>query len=237
MSVVNEYLTIDGRSSLDFHTRISGSGTFGSPKRDVDRIPVPGRNGEVIIDNGRYENIPVEFPAFIAKDFEKNFGALRDYLSTLRGYKRLEDSYHPEEYRMAYFDGEISPKTTTRNLAGTFTLAFDCKPQRFLKSGEIPITLTDDGVIFNQTLHDAEPVIRAYGVGTFSINGVSVEVTDAEEYTDIDSTIQEAYKEGANCNGSVILENGVFPTLAPGANQISITGFTQIRIRPNWWTI
>ena len=46
----------DGRSSIDFGMVISGSGTFGAPQRDVEMVPVLGRNGDLIIDNGRYLN-------------------------------------------------------------------------------------------------------------------------------------------------------------------------------------
>ena len=235
--IYQNYLIIDGRSSLDFNTWISGGGTYGSPVREVKAVSVPGRNGDIFIDNGRYENINIEYASFIPKDFDYNMGALRAFLSSLRGYKRLEDTYHPEEYRLALFSTGIEPKTTTLNRAGSFSLAFNCKPQRFLKSGEIPVTFSDDAAIMNETLYEAEPVVRAFGTGTLTIGDVSVQVTTADGYTDIDSRIQEAYKGSTNCNANIVLTDGVFPTIKPGLNEVEFTGFSSIQITPHWWTL
>lgn len=235
--VYQHYLTIDGRSSLDFNTWISGGGTYGSPVRDVSSVSVPGRNGNIVIDNGRYDNIDVDYESFIPKDFDYNMGALRAFLGSLKGYKRLEDTYHPEEYRLALFSKGVEPKTTTLNRAGSFTLSFNCKPQRFLKSGELPVTFADDSAILNETLYEAEPVIRAYGTGILTIGDVSVQVTTADGYTDIDSRIQEAYKGSTNCNGNIVLTDGVFPTIKPGLNEVEFTGFSSIQITPHWWTL
>ena len=133
MSVWRHYLTIDGKSTLEFNTWISGGGTFSSPDRDVEMVSVPGRNGDLTIDNGRFNNIKVSYDAFITKDFDRNIEALRNYLGSLQGYKRLEDTYHADSYRMALFSAGIQPKTIARNLAGDFSIEFDCKPQRWLK--------------------------------------------------------------------------------------------------------
>lgn len=236
--VYQNYLTIDGRSTLDFNTWISGGGTYGSPLRDVSAVSVPGRNGDIIIDNGRFQNVSLQYESFISKDFDENMRALRAFLSSLRGYKRLEDTYHPEEYRLALFSAGLEPKTTTLNRAGSFTLTFNCKPQRFLRSGELPVTFPTTGSkILNETLYEAEPVIRAYGTGTVTIGDVSVQVTTADGYTDIDSRIQEAYKGTTNCNANIVLTNGVFPTIKPGLNDVNFTGFSSIQITPNWWTL
>ena len=79
MGLVYEYLTFAGRSSEDFKAHISGSGTFVSPTRDVESIAVPGRNGDLHIDQGRYENINITYPAFITEDFEKKYSALKEF--------------------------------------------------------------------------------------------------------------------------------------------------------------
>ena len=52
------------------------------------------------------------------------------------GYHRLEDSYHPDYYRMAVLDKEISPELGFQNYSGSFDLTFSCMPQQYLKSGE-----------------------------------------------------------------------------------------------------
>lgn len=236
MGVICHYLTIDGRSTEDFNTWISGGGTFDSPERDVELVSVPGRNGDLVIDNGRFNNIEVEYDCFISKDFADNIHALRSYLGSLTGYKKLEDTYHPEVYRLALFTSGVKVKPTTRNLAGEFTLTFNCKPQRFLKRGERAITFTTNGAIKNPTLHDALPLIRAYGTGTLTIGGITITITSANGYTDIDCELQEAFKGSTNCNGNITLDDGEFPKLVSGSNNVNMT-VSRLDIIPRWWTI
>ena len=110
MGVIKHYLTIDGVSSEDFNIWISGGATFDSPKRDYETVQVPGRDGDLVFDNGRYENQSLKYPAFITRDFKKNIDNFTDFISSLRGYKRLEDTYHPDEYLMALFSDGVKVK-------------------------------------------------------------------------------------------------------------------------------
>lgn len=230
-----EYLMFSGRSSEDFKAHISGSGTFISPTRDVESISVPGRNGDLHVDNGRFTNVPIIYPAFITEDFEKNYSAFKAFLCAQIGYKILADSYHPDHYRRAMFNGGISPEMATLNRAGSFELSFDCDPRLFLKSGDKVIRINGGGDIYNRTQFASKPIIRAYGTGTLTIGDVSIEIISADEYTDIDCELQEAYKDSINCNSNIELENGVFPELMPGLNEITYSGI--LDIIPKWWTV
>lgn len=230
-----EYLMFSGRSSEDFKAHISGSGTFISPTRDVESISVPGRNGDLHVDNGRFTNVPIIYPAFITEDFEKNYSAFKAFLCAQIGYKILADSYHPDHYRRAMFNGGISPEMATLNRAGSFELSFDCDPRLFLKSGDKVIRINGGGDIYNRTQFASKPIIRAYGTGTLTIGDVSIEIISADEYTDIDCELQEAYKGATNCNSNIELENGVFPELMPGLNEITYSGI--LDIIPKWWTV
>lgn len=232
-----EYLCFGGKSTEDFECHISGQGTFLSPERDVDSVSVPGRNGDLHIDNGRFYNIEIIYPAFITKDFRNNYEALKAFLLAQRGYKRLEDSYHPEYYRRATYKGRIEPVMTPLNRSGSFDLKFDCDPRCFLKEGERVITVTGAQSILNQTGFSAKPLIRAYGTGTLTVGSVSVQIITASEYTDIDCDMQEAYKGAVNCNNNIILTNGSFPELVPGQNDVLISGLSRIDITPRWWTV
>ena len=118
-------------------------------------------------------------------------------------------------------------------------MQFNCKPQRFLKEGEYSIEFTSAGSIFNQYDTVALPLIRAYGTGTFTIGNVTVQITTANDYTDIDCDLQEAYKDtlATNCNANIVLSNGKFPSLNPGNNNISMTGITKLEIIPRWWIL
>lgn len=235
MGVVYQYFTFNGKSSRDFEVWISGSGTFNAPRRDVESIAVPGRNGNLHIDNGRFDNIEITYPAFIVKAFRQNFDAFKAYMNAQSGYKVLRDSYHPEYYRKARFAGELQPEMTTLNREGTFDIVFDCDPRRFMISGEKLRQFTGE-TIMNPTLFSSKPLIRVYGTGTLRVNDISVVISNADEYTDINSEIEEAYKGSVNCNGNITLTDGEFPVLKPGSNSISYTG-NRIDIAPNWWTV
>jgi phage-related protein len=231
------YIVFNGKKLKDFGVYISGEGVFNAPKRSTTSVEVPGRNGTLTIDNGRYENIKVKYPAFIVRDFKERVGALRDFVLAQSGYCRLEDTYHPEEYRLAKWNTSFSVKPNEELYAGEFDLEFDCYPQRFLKEGENAIEITSSTVLINETLHTALPLIRAYGTGTFTINGVTVQITTANSYTDIDCELQECYKDtlATNCNGNVVVSE--FPTLISGENSVSMSGITKLEITPRWWRL
>lgn len=138
---MRNYFTFGEYDSRDFGVYISGEGTYNAPARVYNAISVPGRNGDLLIDEGRYENISVKYPAFIAGDnFRENLAAFRSAMLSVKGYARLVDTYHPDEYRRAYFGDEITVKARNRNDAGKFDIIFTCDPRRFLISGETPVT-------------------------------------------------------------------------------------------------
>lgn len=237
MGLVYQYLYFSGKSSEDFRCHISGSGTFLSPSRDVKSVSVPGRNGDLHLDGDRFFNVEITYPAFITKDFRANFDALKAFLLAQRGYKRLEDSYHPEYFRRAMFKGAIEPQMTTLNREGSFELKFDCDPRRFLKDGERTIEVDDDIILTNRTEYEAKPLVRAYGTGTFTIGDTTVQIVSADGYTDIDCDLQEAFKGAVNCNNNIVLTDGKFPELITGNNEISFAGLTKLEITPRWWTV
>lgn len=236
---MRNWFTFNGKSSKDFGVYISGLNTFGAPERDISTISISGRNGDLTLDNGRYKNIDISYPAFIFDRFDNNIEGLRNFLLSQKGYQRLEDTYHPNEYRMARYKGGFSAKVIDELYAGEFDLTFDCYPQRYLKSGEQVITITTDSSIYNEYMQIAKPLIRAYGTGTFTIGDISVQITTADDYTDIDCELQEAYKDDltTNCNANIVLLNGDFPSLTSGDNEITLDGITQLEIEPRWWIL
>lgn len=145
MAVMQNSIIFGGVDSADFGIYIGGEGTFDAPKRDVEMISIPGRNGAFALDKGRFQNIEVTYSAFNREPDLATFSAqlegFRNAICSQKGYQRLTDTFHPEEYRMAaYIDGlEIKP--IEYNTAATFDIKFDCKPQRYLLSGEEPITI------------------------------------------------------------------------------------------------
>lgn len=246
MKDFRNYLIIDGKSSYDFNMYISGGGTFSSPEKAYEEVEVPGKNGKLIFEEGEdgqtYKNVIVSYDSFIHPEFDLNFSKLKGYLLTRKGYFRLEDTYHPDEYRLASFQNAIEPDMHQTLKTGEFTLEFNCKPQRFLKIGEVDTTYVTTSVIFNKTDQIAKPLIRAYGTGTFTISNSSgtrsIRISSAPAgYTDIDTDLMDAYAGSTNCNGYITLVNSKFPVLYPGQNTISMSGISRVIITPRWWII
>ena len=201
---------------------------------------VPGRNGDLIINNKRYQNVDVVYHCIIKKNFSSNYQSLCTHLLKSPGYHRLEDTFHPDHYRLAVFDSTIEPEMLALNKHGTFDLKFSCKPQMWLKTGETAVTFTSGANLTNPTVFIAKPLIRVYGSGDVTIAGRTVHVTNSTySYVDIDSELEECYYGTNNCNSLVTLKtNNEFPVLNTGSNWIGLgSGIARVVLTPRWWTL
>lgn len=175
-------LTFGGVNSADYGVYITGSGVYDAPKRAVENIVVPGRNGLLTIDQGRYENITVEYPAFAfgktREEFRQKIAAFRNAIMSQIGYQRLEDTYHPEEYRMALYAEGLDVDVKPYGSSGKFTLSFNCKPQRYLKDGEQPLQIASGENLINPTEHSSEPLLVVDGFGDIEIGDYNIHIDD-----------------------------------------------------------
>ena len=139
-----KYFTFDGESSRDYDVYLTGTGVFNAPQRAVDLLEIPGRNGNYALDQGRFNNITITYKAGIVDyseaDFADKVSAVRNWLCSKVGYVRLSDDYNPDEYRMAVFKNGITVDHDDLR-TGEFDITFECKPQRWLTSGETPRTI------------------------------------------------------------------------------------------------
>lgn len=233
------YLTFAGKSTNEFGIWISGESTYGAPERNIQSQEVAGRNGNLLFDMGNFRNISVRYPAAIKRDMPSRFRDFVNFAGSQVGYQRLEDTYHPYEYRMARFISKMSVDTAGyMNRSGQFTLEFDCKPQRFLKSGEEAIEFTQNGILYNRTEFETKPFLRVYGsgAGTVGIGSNTITISAISEYVDIDCEIMDAYKGAINCNSMVSFTNDI--VLKPGNNNIAKSGnISKVVITPRWWII
>ena len=102
----------------------------------------------------------------IIRNFDDVYTGFMNALLSDPGYHRLEDSYHPDIYRMAALTKIEKPGLHQLNRDGAFTLSFDCRPQSFLKIGETPIEFTADGTVWNPTPFASRPLLRIWGTGS-----------------------------------------------------------------------
>lgn len=172
--------TFNGINSKNYGVYITGEGVYNAPERDVEIITIPARNGAFVRDNGRFENIVVSYPAGMfgdqQTDFAEGISDLRNALAATKGYCRLTDEYNPNEYREAVYKGglEVSPEQMGR--AGQFNILFECKPQRFLTSGETAQSVANGGTLTNPTLFPSRPLLEVSGYGSIDLNGATIEI-------------------------------------------------------------
>lgn len=236
--MIPTYFTFAGKNSLDFKTFIGGQGTYNAPARIYDVQEVPGRNGDLHIDGKRFENIDLTYPAFIFEDMKENLEGLRNFLLSRTGYQRLEDTYHPDEFRLAVYKEGLESDIDPRHEVSIFDLVFNCKPQRFLKSGEKVITLTTNGSVYNPTLFDSQPLLRVYGSGVLGIGSESVTISQADVYTDIDCEMMDCFKGTTSKNSYVTFTDHNFPVLKSGTTNFALgTGISKVEITPRWWIL
>ena len=209
-------LTFDGVNSLNYGIYLTGEAVYNAPERAVEMISIPGKNGAIALDQGRFENVEVTYLAgcFAANqaDFAQKISAFRNALASRYTYKRLSDDYNTDEYRVGLYKSGLKVDAASYHRAAEFEITFDCKPQRFLTSGESPYTfvtswqgLTDENSVqlqnengvdieggitvsmnlVNPTLFEAKPLIKATGPGTIGIGSQTITIADISQSTEI----------------------------------------------------
>lgn len=183
MAIMRHSFIFGGVNSADYGIYIGGEGTYNAPKRAVESVSIPGRNGDLLIDQGRYENIEVTYSGFNyetdLETFAIQLGRFRNAIMSLKGYQKLTDSFHPEEYRLAAYMDDFEIKPIMYNTAAKFDIVFNCKPQRFLTAGEDPVTVTTSGAsVYNPTLFESQPLLGVEGYGTIQFNSYEIELSN-----------------------------------------------------------
>ena len=249
------YFNYRGIYSLQMNAIIAkgGKSAFNSPARDVDLIDIPGRNGALMIDNGRYSNYTVQYKLILmpkqikctdeCSEWEHSdemtllIRRLKEWLQSNSGYYELWDSYDPDYFRYAGYLGGLDVKQEIESL-GEVTVKFTCKPFRYSWKGQQTITLTAPDRLYNYEYWEAQPYIKIYGSGdiTLTVNSQTFNLLSVDEAIEIDSELMEVYNGEISMNDH--WESDGFPSLLPGENEISWSGnVSKVEIIPRWRTL
>ena len=244
-----------GLSTKDLDLVIQFKPDYPFPAKDVTVEHIPGRNGDLYIDNESWQNVQRTYSIVSVfrpgTDFVSNSEKLIKWLTQKSGYFRLEDDYDPHVYRMAAYKGSGS-LPNLYDEATVLSVTFDCKPQRYLKSGEKEITFEDvsKAILENPTGYNALPDIKIAGinnpvqddvllvtVGTTTDKENFDKVTSIIALSDIPSDVhsitivseeQTCYSnQNGNINGSINLNGTQFPVLEDGVSLISIDKYKE----------
>lgn len=230
-----DVITFNGTSFRDFNTYWDGAELFSTPSKDVTFFSIPGRNGDLSISNGRYNNVERNVNCFIRNNFRENYNSLINFLYSQEGYKRFESTKEPDVFQMAQFISQIEPATGAFLKYGSFTLTFNFKPQKWLKMGENAIEIDSSISLVNPTSQTALPLIEVVGTGSITINSSVLTLANNTSTTVIDCETQDCYEGTINRNSDLTIVGG-FPVLTK-ENEISVSGFTSVKLYPRWWRL
>lgn len=258
-------MIFNGFSVKDYGIVIQTFPSHEYPENSYEIVHIDGKNGDFVLDKNSFKNIDRTY--YLAaginlnSTFERNANNLISAFKSVKTYARLEDSYEPEYFRLAMFkdSGEVK---NLLNEAYTVEAVFNCKPQRFLKSGEevkeFPYPLSGYEIIINNpTNFVSNPLIEfELDPNSISVPNAILEVNNQNgNFTDIlinktqetgiiDSDLKDCFEYNSQgvligyINDKIELTNG-FPLLYPGNNiiRVNTTGFVSIKIAPRWWTL
>ncbi len=242
-------LIFNSISTEDLGLIIQAPPVYTFPSKDLSTEHVPGRNGDLIIDNKSYNNVDRVYS--IASVFRPGTGFIAnsqkiiEWLTSAKGYCRLEDSYDPLVYRLAEYQANNS-LTNYYDQATAMNVTFNCKPQRYLKDGEKEVDFTGSEIVLeNPTKEISLPYITISDI-TYSENDVILMTITNFDTSSVTSTITISqlpknsmtidseeqtvfYKDDAgyieDLNRYLNLNGSDFPKFLAGKNIISIAKY------------
>lgn len=201
---------------------------------------IPGRSGSLLVDESRFPNTTRTYGVIIPASGSSNLDGLRNALASRVGYFRLTDTFDTTHYYMAAYRETYSPTLDWREKRlAKAKITFNCKPQRFLNTGETTVSFSNSGTITNPTRFASMPLLRVYGSGVLGVAGTNITISPhGYSYIDIDCETCRAYYSSTALDDKIALNKIDFPKLAPGSNTITKgSGITSIVITPRWWEL
>lgn len=206
---------------------------LGQAARDVSFVSVPGRNGSVAIDNGRWGEFKESYVIHGALD---DVEAFRADLAALEGAEEeLTDSFDTTHLRLGRYVDAFSLSRSDPSSC-TATLNFLCRPERFLKSAWAYTSVSNGDTLTNPTKFTAKPKIKGTGAGTITIGGKTMTITGYSGNWLIDCDARDVISQDGLTNLNQYA-SGNFPEIPSGSNTITITGATSVSIMPRYWTL
>lgn len=219
------YFIYDDVDTRDYDVQVYFKSVDSTPKRVGSFVSIPNRNGAFFVDEGRYEDMPHSYD-IIALDPEEGKNII-NAIARKTGHHRLEDSFNQDEFYQAIFVSAVEVRTETDRQYLKYALTFTRKPQRFLKSGETPVSVTSGDTLTNPTLFDAKPLIKfnsSGADGSISIGDRNIGVLSAAlGIANLDLSVQKA--QTSNPLDYVVIRN---TSIYNAGDPITIKGGTAL---------
>lgn len=239
----------DGKSSRDFGIIVEAFPAMNHGAKRGEPYQIAGRNGVFYDEDGTFDNYIQAYQIAIREGLfrpaDKRCADVQAWLSG-SGFKRLEDSFEPEYFKLARYAGPLNVEQILGHV-GRCTLEFECQPERWLKSGEAAVNLSSNHTIENPTAYTAKPGILVAGASnaliSIAVDGETLmAVTGLGDTAPIfidcaEGTIKD--NDGTSLYGSTIFYTSYqdFPTIPPGAHTITATNAAGIFVQPRWYVL
>ena len=213
--------------------------SFSAAVPRVKKIQIPGRNGDLHIDEGAYNNRTGTALCYAleATKVTSQMDEIMSFLFASKGYRKLEvsdDTDHYWEARVAN-GGDIAARLGMLN---PFSISFDCKPYRRYPSGDTAIVISGNTTITNETGFPAYPLIYVVAAsgGSFRIGYGEIDFSDS--FTGyIDCADMRAYS-ALGTSLDHLIAYASYPVLNVGSNSVQlVSGITSMQIYPHWQTL
>lgn len=239
------YFEYKGIRSSDMGIRIESKNVFSGPEFEMDFLPIPGRDGDLISGSGRFPNVQVTYSVFVPaksiSELSAKITAIKAWLySGLNSYHTLSDTYDTEFTRRAVFAGKMDIEDEL-NRIGIFTVSFSCQPYRYAVDGLTEIVLTNGSVINNPYPFVSKPMITFTGIGAGTLTIQSEDSNATWSFTDTDGLTIDSEQmlcySGTESRNDTVSGDG-FPLLHPGENTIAFAGgITAVSVLPRWCSL
>lgn len=228
--------TYKGIRNDEMHLRVLNDVVFESPTRDVNVIQVPGRDGDLIVDNGRFNTVIRSIPCRIevpnGENVEETIHKISQWLVDDGNFHPFTWDNDPEFTYLARVSGSVVSNRLLKTLGHT-TIDFQLHPVKYLKTSLNETQIIESGRIHNPYGVTAKPLIRVIGDGniTIHIGGRPLVLQGIVLGCIIDTETQTI----TSLSGQLTIFERMrspFPVLTPGENQITGPRFVQIHVTP-----
>lgn len=246
---------------------VQASPNYEYAEHETENIRIPGKNGDIIHYTGAYLNTTRQYNLVKLLKNNNDYRDHREFvteaqkivsaLKSKTGYQILQDTFEPNYYRYAVLKN-AGVVVNGGDQAVSITLEFECKPQRWLVSGDTSTQAAVSVNLENKTDFDALPEITVTKGGsnttTLTITSGTGNNTETQTFTIdwtkgskssiiIDSELMDCYAtdDGTNMN-SYLGFISEFPKLkANNQNTVAVNNDMDnkgtVSVKPRWWTL
>ena len=230
--------TYKGRTSDEMFLKIESGLDFSSPARDINLLAVPGRDGDVVLDNGRYNSVVRTVPCRLFLPENSN---IENAVENIHNWLNVDIGYHDFEWSG---DSDFVYKALVHesfnthrvlNKYGRIVLNFRLHPIKYLRSSLTERSVQNNTNIQNPYNIDAKPLIRILGSGNIIIRVAGQELRlrgIANGGCIVDSETQTITSLDGRMTLFDRMESYPFPVLRPGNNTITAHNGVQLFITP-----